>query len=488
MFDILFPTLALAAVTIVYAINNPANHSTHYRWRSFFNWFPLGLNYAMLYMGRYNLTVAKNALSEQGAQVMSNADFGMIFGIGAFVYGFSFVINGPLTDKIGGKRSIIIGTTGSALANACMGIVLMLALDRGHSINVPGAFCILYAINMYFQSFGAVSIVKINAHWFHIKERGVFGALFGVLISLGLYFAFDWSAVIVKAVKPDGLGLSGLELFLRQLLGIQDGSVAQTWWVFFIPAAFLLFFAGLSTVLLRDKPSDAGLEDFDTGDASSGDMTARYDALTLYKRILLNPVIMTIAAIEFCSGVLRNGIMHWGVIYAKTIGIDKTDFVFSNWGKVLAIAGVCGGFAAGIVSDKFFQSRRGPAAVFLYVIMIAACGAMFAGLSTPSLFGPISFVLSLAVIGVHGILSGTASMDFGGRKGAGTAVGVIDGFVYLGTGLQSLCLGFLLPNSSSASGWQRWEFWPAFLLPFAIAGLLFSVKIWKAIPNAARKA
>ena len=35
-------------------------------------------------------------------------------------------------------------------------------------------------------------------------------------------------------------------------------------------------------------------------------------------------------------------------------------------------------------------------------------------------------------------------MDFGGRKAAGTAVGIIDGFVYLGTGTMSLLYIFIL--------------------------------------------
>jgi hypothetical protein len=45
---------------------------------------------------------------------------------------------------------------------------------------------------MYFQSYGAVSIIKVKAYWFHVRERGVFGAIFGTLISIGVYFAFDW--------------------------------------------------------------------------------------------------------------------------------------------------------------------------------------------------------------------------------------------------------------------------------------------------------
>ena len=87
--------------------------------------------------------------------------------------------------------------------------------------------------------------------------------------------------------------------------------------------------------------------------------------------------------------------------------------------------------------------------------------------------------MSLCVIGVHGMLSGTATMDFGGRKAAATAVGLIDGFVYLGTGVQSLALGFLTEKS--------WNYWPPFLIPFAVIGLILAIRIWYAFPQAKRK-
>jgi OPA family glycerol-3-phosphate transporter-like MFS transporter len=92
------------------------------------------------------------------------------------------------------------------------------------------------------------------------------------------------------------------------------------------------------------------------------------------------------------------------------------------------------------------------------------------------------------------MLSGTASMDFGGRKNVGTAVGLIDGLVYLGTGFQSICLGFI---TESGKGWdfggylsagrQGWSLWPVFLFPFSIIGTLLAIRIWKAIPEAAKK-
>jgi len=81
--------------------------------RRFINWFPLGMTYAFLYMARYNLTVSKTALGS----LMSNQDFGWIFGIGTGVYGVSFLVNGPLVDKIGGKRRHHHRGGGGSLAN-----------------------------------------------------------------------------------------------------------------------------------------------------------------------------------------------------------------------------------------------------------------------------------------------------------------------------------------------------------------------------------
>jgi len=48
---------------------------------------------------------------------MSKEEFGVIFAAGTWTYALSFLINGPLVDKIGGKRGIMIAALGSAFAN-----------------------------------------------------------------------------------------------------------------------------------------------------------------------------------------------------------------------------------------------------------------------------------------------------------------------------------------------------------------------------------
>ena len=423
-------------------------HSDAFRSRRIRNWLPVGLLYAFLYMGRYNLTVAKGAFGE----LMSNADFGTIFGIGTAVYGSAFVINGPLTDRIGGKKAVLIGATGSLLANAAMGWVTL----NGQTENLLTTFSVLYGINMYFQSFGAVSIVKINAPWFHVRERGVFGAIFGILISLGIYFAFDVGSMIVDAFSLQ--------------------------WVFFTPAALLAIMGVLVFFGVQNTPGEAGHEDFDTEDASSGDDGPRLPAVQVFKMMLSSSVVMTIASIEFCSGFLRQAIMQWYRIYAK--GIGQTDsFVYENWGMLLCCAGIMGGVFAGTISDHVFGSRRGPVAAVLYALMlVGACILLFL-IGSPVLPWAIVF-MSMCVIGVHGMLSGTASMDFGGRKNVGVAVGIIDGFVYAGTALMSFTYGALLPEGEAQAVLDNWSPWPIAMVPVALIGLVLARRVWNAKPKA----
>ena len=450
--------ILLVAVAIVLARlpRVELGYSEAFRRRRVLNWLPLGLTYAFLYMGRYNLTVAKNALGT----LMTKQDFAEIFAIGTFTYGLSFLINGPLTDRWGGRRTILIAALGSAGCNLAMGLVL----HYGSSAHLLPSYSVLYALNMYFQSFGAVSIVKVNAHWFHVRERGVFGGIFGILISLGIYFAFDWGKLIVDAFPT------------------------QVEYVFYIPAAILILFALIDWRLVFDLPSQTGHADVEVGDASSGDTGPALTLRQVAVKMFSNPVIVTIALVEFCSGYLRQTIMQWYPIFAKQTGIAAT-FVPANWGMLLCVAGILGGVFAGTISDRIFQSRRGPVAVLLYAMMLVGAGAMVFVLESPAL-GWLVVVMSLAIIGVHGMLSGTASMDFGGKKNAGVAVGIIDGFVYLGTGLQAIVLGAVLPRDGTpeAALASEWHWWPIVMIPAALIGLLLGLRLWHARAHRASSA
>ncbi|WP_413293695.1 MFS transporter [Bdellovibrio sp. HCB185ZH] len=476
--------LCLAAVIFLYFSNNPLNHSRKFMIRRFVNWFPLGMSYAFLYMGRYNLNVSKNALGD----MMTKEQFGIIFAAGTITYGLSFLLNGPIVDKIGGKKGIIIATLGSSIMNLLMGGATYLYLMGRLKTNMVVAFSILFALNMFFQSYGAVSIIKVKAYWFHVRERGVFGAIFGTLISFGVYFAFDWGQAIVEASKLHIEGTkTAFQSFIQHIFAIDTGTTNATWLVFTIPAFLLICWALIDMVLLKDSPAEANFGEFDTADASSGDdENVKITMSLVLKKVFSNPIMYTIALVDFTSGVLRNGIMQWYLVFAHEMKAtdeafyNASEFFVKNWGLLLCLTGIIGGFMAGMMSDRFFQSRRGPPAAINNVIMIFLLILMSVFLTKePNIVGGCAILMTLAVIGVHSLMSGTAAADFGGKKMTATASGIVDGCVYLGSGIQSLAIGYLSAKS--------WHYWPLFLLPFSFLGLYLSLRMWNELPEATKK-
>ncbi|MBL8911398.1 MAG: MFS transporter [Archangium sp.] len=492
-------------------------HAPAFTKRRFWNWFPLGLTYAFLYFGRYNVNALTTALGKK----TDIKAFAIIFAAGTLVYGFSFIINGPLTDKLGGRRTILLSAAGAAIANLLMGAVVW-----GESLGwvPPGGLvlwlAVLYSADMYFQSFGAVSIVKVNAAWFHVRERGVQGGVFGILISLGVYFGYDWSKAISK------------------------GFPAAPWLIAVIPGLVLVGAFIAAFFLVRDKPSDTGHPDFEAGDSTANDkpidvkefprsmvgvsiglaitlagfgawltrllvpdqwlwqliaalvivapayLFGRWAVKTLvvqiFIRMLNNPVILLIVFIEFCTGFLRNGVMSWYPKFSEAVSWTD-DFVSKNWGLLLCVFGIVGGMMAGVISDRIFHSRRGPVASVLYAGITVGAIAMYFSLSSVWV-GWVLVFMALNYVGVHGMLSGTASADFGGKKHTGVAVGIIDGFVYLGTGLQSLIVGMLLPTGADAAIAANWINWPRAMVPMALIGLALCVPLWNAKPQASAAA
>ena len=469
--------LCLLAVIGVYFYNNPLRHSRWFLIRRFINWFPLGMTYAFLYMGRYNLTVSKTALGT----LMSKEDFGLIAAAGTCTYALSFLINGPLVDRIGGKKGILIGALGAAGANAILGLLTYLVLTNQLRIKLVTAFSAIYALNMYFQSYGAVSIIKVKAYWFHVRERGVFGAIFGSLISIGGYFAFDGGQAIADMTKADlGLDPSWLHRALHGVFGLKRGGVDATWAVFLVPAGLITFWALIDGLLVKDAPEQAGFPPFDAHDASSGQMHVELTKMDLLRKVFTSPLMLMIAAVELTSGVFRDGIANWYFIFSAEVKQPGAEFFQEHWGWLLCIFGIIGGFSAGLASDKLFHSRRGPPVAFCCGIVLLTALAMSAFLySSPIVAGSAGVIIVMCAVGITSLMSGTAAADFGGRKATATCMGIVDGFAYIGIGVQAVCL-------SHITTWS-WRMWPLFLVPFAIFGLIIAIRIWNALPAATRK-
>jgi OPA family glycerol-3-phosphate transporter-like MFS transporter len=424
---------------------NPLNHSRAYLNRRFANWFPLGLTYACFYMGRYNLNVSSSKMMDLFH--LTKAEFGVIATAGFWTYALAVIVNGPLSDRIGGKRAILLGALGTTILNLAVGLLFL----SGWQTKIIVGMSLLYAVNQYFQSFGALSVVKINAPWFHVRERGVFGGFFGAMISCGYLLAYT----------VGGLILANLPWYC----------------VFLVPAGVIFTMAAIDFFLVADSPAKAGFEDFHTGDASADDADKHkpIDWAYLFRHVFTNPIILAIAAAEFCTGFVRQGLLLWFVPFMKEVhGVEHGTMWFSVASLGITVGGVLGGIICGYLSDKLFHSRRPPVAFIFYI------GQIFSLLALG--FAPSKEVAALLVgftciwiFGVHGMLSGTASMDFGGTRAAATVTGMLDGIQYLAAGLT----GFLLGGVLDKYGWGVWTY---MIIPFSAAGGVIMLRLWHQTP------
>jgi OPA family glycerol-3-phosphate transporter-like MFS transporter len=433
--------------------------------RRFLNWFPLGLTYAALYMGRYNLTAAKSTLGRTFH--LDKAQMGVVFTVGFWVYALSVIVNGPLADRIGGRRAILIGALGAATLNGVIGLLFF----SGWQQNVVLGLSVLYAINMYFQSFGALSVVKVNSSWFHVRERGVFGGIFGVMISSGYWLALSIGGVIIAKLP--------------------------WYWVFLVPSIVLASMFCVDYLLVRDRPSLAGQKDFDTGD---GSMTHAEEANAppekplslreLLSKIFSDPVIRVIAMAEFCTGFVRQGLLIYFLEFLAEVHNVRPGSSVHGWAGVgPTLGGIAGGLVCGVLSDRFFQSRRPPVAFIFYLFQAAVLLALGFAPSAPLAAFLVGFSC-MFIFGVHGMLSGTASMDFGGRKAAATAAGILDGVQYIAAGLTGFGLGWILKTygwdgHGSTPGHHPHDarVWVFSIIPFSLMGAFLMTRIWNAKPK-----
>lgn len=254
-----------------------------------------------------------------------------------------------------------------------------------------------------------------------------------------------------------------------------------------------MIWALLDWWLIRDSPEEAGFPHLDTCDASSGQMHIELSVADLLKRIFLSRLMVLIACVEFTSGIFRYSMTQWYSIFARAVPQPGAEYISNHWGWFTCLFGVLGGFTGGLISDKLFHSRRGPPAAMLCGFVLCVAVVMtFVLTSEPQVVGWAAVLIVMASIGITSLMSGTAATDFGGRKATATSMGIINAFAYVGSGLQSMCIGFLVPDQASAAtlffGLSRnWLWLPAFVVPFAAIGLVLAVKIWHDLPEATRR-
>lgn len=423
------------------------NHTPEFKKRRGLNWLTLGLTYAAMYMARYNFGFANKQLSDTFG--FSKTEIGTIITVSTLIYGLSAIFNGPIADRWGGRRAMITGALGACIFNFAFGLAAYMGF-LGTGATMLFYLASMWTLNQYFQSYSALALIKVNAGWFHVSERGVFSAIFGSMIQSGRFFVYLLMTTALVAALP--------------------------WqWKFFLPSAIVGVFTFLTFLFVKDTPKDAGLDDFDPQDATSGD-TEKITLAYVAKKVFTNPIAITIAAAEFCTGLVRKGFEEWFPRYMQEVHHLALDNpVFQRNAFAIVLAGVAGAFVAGFASDKLFGHRRPPVAFFGYLLQVISLAIVTI---TPNLtLIIIAFTInSLAISMVHSMLSGTASMDFGGKRAAATAAGMFDGMQYIGGSVMGIGAGWLLDT-------YGWGVWGPSMIGFSAIGGILMLKLWNARPS-----
>lgn len=408
------------------------------------NWSVVGLLYTSFYMCRYNISIANKAMSDEFH--FSKENMGDILAAFFYAYAIGQVVNGLLTDRLGGKKALLIGAAGTVICN--------LAFGAASFMGMLWLFIVLRGIDGYAQSFGAPGFIKINASWFSATERGTFAGVFGFMINLG-------------RVAINQLGPALLAGFV--FLGMWQVP-AQHWrMLFFVPAGIAAIVAVALAIWAKDTPEEAGFHEVFKGEADHDDIV-KADLRDVFVTIVSNKFVWIMAGAYACTGAVRQTVDQWFPRYMQEVHkINLDEPLFLVVGFLIPFVASAGSFISGVVSDHLFGGRRAPVAAWIYCIEIVTI--LIASRVSGATAIAVAFVMvAFTANSTHSLLGPAAAMDIGGRKAAAFASGCINSFQYLGAGVAMQILGRLLDKTG-------YTYFFYFMVPWAVVGavLMFSM-------------
>ncbi len=413
-----------------------------WRWQIFaITW----LAYAGLYLTRKSFSVAKIGIGEGTAIGMSQAQLAWIDGAFLVAYAIGQFIWGMAGDRFGTRKVILIGMLTSVVAAVAMGFS-----------SVAVVFGIMFFVQGLAQSSGWAPLSKNLSTFFSRGERGTVMGLWSTNYALG------------------GLVASILAGYFGQQFGWR--------YAFLVPAALLFLVWVLFLLFQRNRPEDVGLPPIEVyhGEqppaAGQGAVAAeeKHDSWKVILEVLGNPMVLLLGAVYFCFKPARYAILFWGPRYIN----DKLGTGMAESGFISAMFELAGPFSvilAGLVSDKVFGARRMPVSV-ICLLLLGVLLYFFDDLPASRwMLGGSLFLIGLLTYAPDSLISGTAAVDFGTKRGAATASGLINGCGSIGAIVGGTIPGFF----QERCGWHG-----VFTLLATADGLaaLLLLPKWNALP------
>jgi len=414
-----------------------------YRWQVM---AAITLAYGLSYTGRLALGVVKKPLIDGG--IFTAADLGLIGSALFYTYAFGKLFSGLLADHANIRRFLAVGFFGSAVCNLLMG-------TSGH----VAAAAVIWGLNGWFQSFGAPACVVAMTAWFSNRERGRY---YGV-----------WSTA-----HSIGEGLTFL---------VVGGVVAAFGWRagFFLPSLILLAVAVGAYIWVHDRPQTFGLPsvaDWRNDHWEGSDKPRAETRLVLTQLSILKlPEVWVLALASALTYVTRYAINSWGVLYLQ----EARGYSLPAAGSLLflsTLAGIAGALAFGFISDKWFAARRPPANLLFGLVELAGLGLIFFGPTNSVVLTAGMILFGLGMTGLVTSIGGLFAVDVCPKRVAGTAMGMIGVFSYLGAAIQEQISGSLIQKGTTmVAGVRHYDFGPAILfwIGASVASLVLASTLWR---------
>ncbi|HXZ95982.1 MAG TPA: MFS transporter [Burkholderiales bacterium] len=332
-----------------------------------------------------------------------------------WAYALGVFLSGRFADKYGARIMDTIGGVGTTIMN-----IVIAGLSNLNFI--LGALF----MNGFIQGQAYASTNGMISQWYPKSKRGFATGIYAT--SMGISTLVVW---LITGYFVTNYGWRAA--FTYPVL------------IFTLPITIVMF------LVVRSKPEDADFPPYrETQTESISAQAEHYTqeetrGVKAWKILFANWKFMLFAAASMLMHVGRYGLLTWiPLYYAETSGVAISNIPAATVALPLGI--MVGPLAAGWIADRFFRAKR-------YQVLNIYMGCFIVIMLTMAHFGIKEIGLyasfTLLVLGGFFVLGAVgdlfaAACDFGGRKMAATAVGVVDLFNYIGAGLQGVAIGGLL--------------------------------------------
>lgn len=363
--------------------------------------------YAVIYIGRYNLSLAIPAI--QDFLGVNKSQIGLLGGLFLWIYGTGQLINGFIGDKVSARMYIFIGLLVTAVANLAFGFSLSLAV-----------MCIIWSINGFFQSMIWGPISKTLTHWVPPEKK-------------------NFAAVLISTSGVGGTLIT--YLIAGQMLARLNWK-----WAFWIPSIIIFAYSFIWLAFAKNRPEDIGLASINS-EISVDKSISCSNNYTLWEVIKKTRLWFVIIAC-FAQAIVKDGINLWAPTFLlETHKLDiKTTSGFITVIPILSFAGM---IFAGWLNKKFNYQEKTATAVLFIAGVVMIIGFTTLG-SRNAIWGVIFLGLSSAMMnGANSLLLGIVPMNFARYNKVSAIAGLLDFASYLISGFAAAITGFVL----DLSGW-----------------------------------